>query len=59
MTTDPTPTPSVLTPEDSKRVADYLIAAIDDVRVQIITRHQIMCQNMENEQFNTQCTLRK
>lgn len=37
----------MLTPEDSKRVADAMIAAIEAARIDIVNRHEAMCRQME------------
>ncbi len=41
----------MLTPEDSKRVADALIAAIEAARFEIVQRHSAMCQQMEQNHY--------
>lgn len=38
---------SMLTPEDSKRVADAAIAAIEEMRIAMVIRHDAMCEHMQ------------
>lgn len=43
-----TPYPALLlTPEDSKRVADAAIAAIEAAQADMVRRHDAMCAQME------------
>jgi hypothetical protein len=44
----------MLTPEDSKRVADALIAAIEQARIDITNRHDAMCQHMELNHYTAE-----
>lgn len=41
-----------LTPEDSKRVADAMIAAIEEMRVAMTCQHEAMCQHMTNNHWS-------
>ena len=41
----------MLTPEDSKRVADALIAAIEAAKFEIVNRHDAMCAQMEQNNY--------
>lgn len=45
---------TILSLEDSKRVADALIAAIESARTDMVNRHDAMCARMEGEQY-TMC----
>ena len=40
-----------LTPDDSKRVADALISAIENARIDITNRHDAMCQTIASQHF--------